>query len=99
MGSEKQLCQELDIIISDINTSGIKKVAPVAVEKLEKISAEASGLGMKAGKGLIDNFIEVLKLFQSGKSSEDSVSLRLTALDFYKKNVLENNSDTNVEEL
>ncbi|MCL2705525.1 MAG: hypothetical protein FWE72_04865 [Spirochaetaceae bacterium] len=99
MGSEKQLCQELDTIISDINASGLSKITPVTMEKLEKVSAEAAELGMKAGKGLIDNFITVLKSFQAGKSNEDSVSLRLTALDFYKKNVLDNSSDSNVEEL
>ena len=99
MSSEKQLCQELDTILSDINASGLSKLTPVTMEKLGKISAEAAELGMKSGKGLIDNFIEVLKAFQAGKSNENSVSLRLTALDFYKKHVLENNADTSVEEL
>ena len=98
MSNEKQLCQEIDTILSDINSSGISKIAPVTMEKLGKISADAAELGMKSGKGLIDNFIEVLKSFQAGKANENSVSLRLTALDFYKTNVLENQSGS-VEEL
>ena len=98
MGSEKELCQELEVILSEITSSGFSKLAPGSMEKLEKISAAAAGLGMKAGKGLIDNFIEVLKALQTGKSNENSVSLRLTALEFYKTKVLEN-QDSSIEEL
>ena len=98
MGSEKQLCQELDVILKEITSAGFSKVAAGSMEKLQKISTEAAGLGMKTGKGLIDNFIEVLTSLQAGKSNEDSVSLRLTALEFYKTKVLENESGS-VEEL
>ena len=96
MGSVKQLCQDLDKILSEINSSGFK-VPPATMEKLEKISAEAAGLGMKTGKGLIDNFIEILKTFQAGKSNEGSVTLRFTALDFYKTNVLQGQADSEEE--
>ena len=97
MGSVKQLCQELDTILSTINSSGFSKVTPDTIEKLEKISSEASNSGMKTGKGLIDNFIGILKSFLEGKSNESSVSLRFTALDFYKTNVLNNPADTEEE--
>ncbi|MCL2295375.1 MAG: hypothetical protein FWC36_11035 [Spirochaetes bacterium] len=96
MGNVKNLCQELNTIISEINSSAFK-IAPASMEKLEKIGADAAELNMKAGKGLIDNLIGVLKSFQAGKSNEDSVSLRLTALEFYIKNILENPADTEEE--
>ena len=96
-GNVKQLCQELEKIISEINSSGLNKITPETLAKLEKISSEAQGLGMGTGKGLIDNCIEVLKSFQAGKSNENSVSVRLTALEFYKKNILENPSDSEEE--
>ena len=96
MGNAKQLCGELDKLLSEINSSGFK-VTPATIGKLEKISADAAGFEMKTGKRLVDNFIEVLKSFQEGKSKEDSVSLRLTALDFYKKNILESPSETEEE--
>ena len=92
MGSEKELCKELDVILKEITSAGFSKLDSGSMEKLEKISSAAAGLGMKTGKGLIDNFIEVLKSLQAGKSNEDSVSLRLTALEFYKTKVLENES-------
>ena len=97
MGNVKNLCQELDKILSEINSSGFSKVPPVTMEKLEKISSDAAGIGMKAGKGLIDNFITVLKAFLAGTANEASVSLRFTALDFYKKNVLDGQSDSEEE--
>ncbi|MCL2792765.1 MAG: hypothetical protein FWD87_06715 [Spirochaetaceae bacterium] len=94
MGNAKQLCEELDKILSGISNFNI---TPETMGKLEKISADADGFGMKTGKRLVDNFVEVLKSFQAGKSGEDSVSLRLTALEFYKKNILESTSETEEE--
>ena len=96
MAAVKQLCQELEKVISGITSSGFK-VPPATMEALEKISSESEKAGMKTGKGLIDNFITVLKSFQEGKSNEDSVSLRHTALDFYVKNILQSQSDTEEE--
>jgi archaellum biogenesis ATPase FlaH len=97
MASIKNLCQELDAILAGLNSSSFDKATPAVMENLEKISLEATEVGMKSGKGLIDNFIEVLKSFQAGKSNEDSVSLRLTALDFYVKNILGSDSDAEEE--
>jgi hypothetical protein len=60
---------------------------PQITDKLDKFSAAAGGLGMNSGKKLIDNLSAVLKSFKEGKSKEDSVQVRLTALDFYLQNI------------
>ncbi len=98
VGNAKQLCQDLETILSNISSSGFDKIDQSIIEKLEKISAEAGVLGMKTGKSLIDNLSGIIKSFKEGKSSIDSVSLRFTALEFYKKNLLDQGAG-NEEEL
>jgi hypothetical protein len=97
MDAIEGLCGELEAVLSDVAASGFGKVNPEIDEKLGKLSAAADGLGMKTGKKLINNFIEVLKSFQAGKADENSVSVRFTALDFYKNNIKNNQGE--VEDL
>jgi hypothetical protein len=99
MDTIEGLCGELEAVLSSVTTAGFGKVAPEINEKLEKLSSGADQLGMKTGKKLIDNFIEVLKSFQAGKADENSVSVRFTALDFYKNNIKSNGSEGAVEDL
>jgi hypothetical protein len=87
MDTVESLRGELEGCISHINSSGLGSLDPQITDKLDKFSAAAGGLGMNSGKKLIDNLSAVLKSFKEGKSKEDSVQIRLTALDFYLQNI------------
>jgi molecular chaperone GrpE (heat shock protein) len=88
MDTIENVCKELEKIVADINSKGVATVVDAVSPNLEKLSAAAETLGMKSGKKLVDNLSTVLKSFKDGKSEEGSVSVRVTALDFYIKNVL-----------
>ena len=83
MDSAEKIHSELDACIKSINSAGLGKLDPQITEKLDKICAAAAGLGIDQGKKLAENLSTVLKSFKEGKSSEDSVAVRLTALEFY----------------
>jgi hypothetical protein len=97
MDTVGNLCGELDKLLSDVTASGYGNLDAGVGEKLAQLSSAADGLGMKNGKKLIDNFADVLKSFKDGKADEKSVSLRFTALDFYKNNIKANQGE--LEEL
>jgi hypothetical protein len=99
MDTIEQLCQELKKFLSDITVSGFDNMPADTIERLEKIGSAAANLGLKIGKGLIDNLLTVLKSFQEGTADERSVSVRFTALDFYEKNLLGNGGENDIEEL
>ncbi|GHV94903.1 hypothetical protein AGMMS50293_12230 [Spirochaetia bacterium] len=86
MDTVANLQKELESCLGSINSAGLDKLDSQNIEKLEQISAATDGLGMKQGKKLIDNLCVVLKAFKEEKSTGESVSLRLTALDFYLQN-------------
>jgi hypothetical protein len=88
MDTIEHVCQDVEKLLADINSSGVGNIAPDITERLLKLSSAADSLDMKTGKKLIDNLLEVLKSFKDGKAEEGSVSVRLTALDFYQKKVL-----------
>ena len=88
MDTIEKLCQELESILSGINTSGIKDIDPGVIDQINKLSGASEELSMKTGKKLIDNLVASLQSFKEGKSDENSVTLRITALDFYSKKVL-----------
>jgi hypothetical protein len=83
MDTVESLREELEGCINSINSAGLAGLDPQNIEKLDKISAASAALGMNQGKKLIDNLANVLKSFKEGKAQEDSVSVRLTAMDFY----------------
>jgi hypothetical protein len=87
MDTVESLREALEGCIVHINSSGPGTLDPQIADQLEQFSAVAGGLGMNSGKKLIDNLSTVLKSFQEGKSREESVQLRLTALDFYLQNI------------
>jgi len=72
--------------VSSIRSSGLNNLNAQLIDKLDNLSHSASELGMTQGKKLIENLSTVLKTFKEGKSGEDSVMLRIEALDFYLKN-------------
>ncbi|MDR1105532.1 MAG: hypothetical protein LBL44_04170 [Treponema sp.] len=81
------LRSELEGCISNITSAGLGNLDGGNIDKLEKLSGEAGGLDMKQGKKLIDNLVAVLKSLKDGSAKEDSVQIRLTAMDFYIKNI------------
>ena len=87
MDTAENLQKELESCIGSINSAGLEKLDSQNIDKLEKISGAAAACGMNQGKKLVDNLITVLKTFKEGKSTQDSVSIRLTALDFYMQNI------------
>ncbi|MDR2433451.1 MAG: hypothetical protein LBD47_02635 [Treponema sp.] len=86
MDTIEQLHRELEDCIDSITAAGLGNLNLQHIETLDTISAAAAALGMNQGKKLIDNFASVLRSFKEGKSPAESVSLRLTALNFYLKN-------------
>jgi hypothetical protein len=87
METVESLRGELESCVSHITSSGLASLDPADIEKLEQCSAAAAALGMGQGKKLVDNLSTVLKSFKEGAAKEDSVQIRLTAMDFYLKNI------------
>jgi hypothetical protein len=87
MDTVESLREELEKCISGINSAGLGDFDPQNIDKLEKFAAAAAGLGMNSGKKLIDNLTNVLKSFKDGGTKEGSVTVRLTALEFYLQNI------------
>jgi hypothetical protein len=88
MDTVETLQKELEKCVNSINSTGPGSMDLQNIEKLDKMSIAAAELGMKQGKQLIDNLSAVIKSYKEGNSKEDSVSIRLTAIDFYLKNTL-----------
>jgi hypothetical protein len=97
MDTIESVCKELEKIVADVTAKGAANVDIAICADIDKISSAAETLGMKSGKKLVDNLAAVLKSFKEGKSEEASVAVRITALDFYIKNVLSNQGS--VEEI
>ena len=81
MDTVENVCSEVEKILAEVSSKGGDDAIKA---KLEKLSAAAETLGMKSGKKLIDNLTTALN---DGKTG-DSLAVRITALDFYNKNVL-----------
>ena len=92
----EELKKELEKITSGLTSTGFESIDSGTVEKLEKLSAAAGEAGMKEGKHLIGNLLTAIKAIQEGKSKAESGNLRLTALDFYLKNL---SGSENIEDL
>jgi hypothetical protein len=76
---------KLESIISGIPSSGSDAVSDSVITDLENFAASSVELGMANGKKLIENLAAVLKTRKQGSSTDESVVIRLTALDFYVK--------------
>ena len=96
MDEVEKIHKAMEKILASIGTAGFDKLDVSIIDELDKISANAKALGMEQGKKLAENLSAVLKSFKEGKTAADSVSVRLTALDFYLKNT---QGGTSTEEL
>ena len=91
-----ELHEELNKIITGLNTSGFCTVKDGICEKLKALHTAAGEIGLKKGKHLIENLLEAIIAIREGKSGEESGKVRLTALEFYMKTML---SDNETEEI
>ncbi|MDR0402147.1 MAG: hypothetical protein LBH35_01000 [Treponema sp.] len=81
----EELCGKLVRVVSELPASGFDAVSDDVVAELDGCASAAGTTGAHEGKKLIENLVSVLKTRKEGGSSDDSVSIRLTALDFYVK--------------
>jgi hypothetical protein len=91
----EELRTELETIVSGLSSSGFEAIDQGIVDKLGKLDASASELGMKEGQHLIENLQSVMIAIKEGKSNASSGGIRLTALDFYVKKI----AGGNIEDL
>ena len=83
----EEVCANLDTLLKGFPGSGFDSVADSAIASLDNLSAGMEGLGMKSGKQMVVNLAEALKKRKSGENTDESVQVRVTALDFYVKNL------------
>ena len=84
MDTVENVCKEIEKSLTKINSTGVENIDEGTRAHLDKLSAAAETVGMKSGKRFIDNLLTALKEGKTG----DSLAVRITALDFYNKNVL-----------
>jgi len=92
----EELRTELGTIISSLTASGFTNTDSKILEKIDKSITAANESGMKEAKRLLENLSGAIKAIQEGKSQAESGTVRLTALDFYLKNLP---SNENIEDL
>lgn len=81
--TREELYAKLDAISKAFPVSGFDAVPDSVIADLSSCAGQAEGLGMKSGKEVIDDLITVLKARKAGGKTDDSVMVRLTALEFY----------------
>ena len=92
----EELRTELGTIISSLTSSGFNNTDSNTVEEIDKLILATGESGMKGAKRLLENLSGAIKAIQEGKSQAESGTVRLTALDFYLKNLPDNE---NIEDL
>jgi hypothetical protein len=86
----EDLRTELNTIISSLTSSGFNNADSNTMEKIDKLIAVTGESGMKEAKRLLENLSGAIKAIKEGKSQAESGTVRLTALDFYFKNLPDN---------
>jgi hypothetical protein len=98
MDSVESVCKELEKVLAGLSPAGLGKLDPGVSDKLAALSTAAGAVSMGSGKKLIDNLLDLVNQLKEGKADADRVGIRVTALDFYVKNVLSSGSGA-VEDL
>jgi len=83
----EELRTDLDTIISSLTSSGFTNTDSKILEKIDSLIPLAGESSMKEAKRLLENLSGAIKAIQEGKSQAESGTVRLTALDFYRKNL------------
>ncbi|MDR1142892.1 MAG: hypothetical protein LBK77_01580 [Spirochaetaceae bacterium] len=76
---------KLDAVLKEMPPSGFDAVADTVIADLDACAGCAGELGMKSCKQLLENLTAALKTRKTGGNTDESVQLRVTALDFYVK--------------
>jgi len=88
----EELRTDLDNIITSLTSSGFNNTDSKILEKIESLIPAAGEAGMREAKRLLENLSVSIKAIQKGKSPIESGTVRLTALDFYLKNLPDSES-------
>ena len=83
----KEFQIKLDALLKGFPASGFETITYKEIAELDKLYGETDDLRMELGKKLIFNLAEALKTRKSGGNTDESVQVRLTAMDFYLKNL------------
>ena len=78
---------KLDNLLKGFPASGFDSVPDSTITELNSFGEEADNLSMRSGQKLISNLTDTLKTRKIGGNTDDSVKVRLVALDFYLKNL------------
>ena len=81
----EELCEKLVSLVSGLPTSGFDTISDSVITELDSCASAAASAGATEGKKLVENLASVLKTRKQGGSTDESVSIRLTALDFHIK--------------
>ena len=77
----------LNTLVKGLPASGFDSVPDNTINELLKFADEADEAEMKSGKKLVSNLANALKTRKLGGNTDESVQVRLVALDFYLKNL------------
>jgi hypothetical protein len=80
-----ELETKLDAMLKEMPSSGFDAVADTVIADLKTCTGQAGELGMKSGQQLLENLATALKTRKTGGNTDESIQVRLTALDFYVK--------------
>lgn len=96
MENIKNVCREIEEVLMVVCARGLKETDDtVVVEKLKHSIFRANELKMETGENLIKEFIVKYKNFKDSKIEVKEMATSLMALDFYIKNIIyyEDNSE------
>ena len=79
----EEIQNKLNSLLEKLPASGFDTIADGDIAELDSLTGEADSLGMKSGKQLAANLVQALKARKNGENTDESVQLRITALDFY----------------
>ncbi|MDR0599124.1 MAG: hypothetical protein LBG84_03450 [Treponema sp.] len=83
----EELQGKLGALIAALPEADFDSVDAGFMGALDSCAGQAEKLGMKAGKRLIENLAAALRVRQTGGNTDESIVVRLTALNFYVKNL------------
>jgi hypothetical protein len=83
----EELQSKLDSLIKGFPAGGFDSVSDNAITELNSYCEESGNLSMRSGQKLISNLMDAIKTRKIGGNTDESVQIRLVALDFYLKNL------------
>lgn len=86
----ERICNELELLLSDIIFCGFDNIYPEMYEKLIYISKYMEDIGMIGGKQLVDRLYNEISAFRRQETDGNSLPEIIGNLEFYIKNIKEN---------